>query len=135
MHNSHAASFWLWNPASRGIGSAGMQAGSSASWAAILMATFATYPLTAIAGPIYGTIRDASGPVRAAKVDISCPNSPPVIAQTDNFGSFKLNVATQGRCLLRVNNGQPTAIYSSSNAIRYDFSIAQGPHGPQLVRQ
>jgi hypothetical protein len=84
-------------------------------------------PGTVSAGQIYGTIRDGANPLRSAKIEVACPDfrqgSIPITGQTDNLGSFRINVASRGRCLLRVGNAAPTAIYSSDNAIRYDFDV------------
>ena len=82
-------------------------------------------PMSALAGPIYGTIVGGPNPKR---IDVGCPDFEPqayrISGQTDNSGSFRMNVAWQGRCLLRVNNSAPVPVFASNNPIRYDFDLA-----------
>jgi hypothetical protein len=82
-------------------------------------------PAATWGGPIYGTIVGGPNPKR---IDVGCPDfeaqSYRIAGQTDNSGSFRMNVAWQGRCLLRVNNSAPVTVFSSNNPIRYDFELA-----------
>src|SRR5207249_11320405 len=96
-------------------------------------------PVSGFAGPLYGTIREGADPVRSQRIEIGCPDfqggSFRANAQTDPYGSFRVNVAQQGRCQLRIDNGVPITIFSSDNPIRYDFQVSRGPRGPELRRQ
>lgn len=86
------------------------------------------FPATVFAGPIYGTIRVGPNPLRSAEIEVACPNfnvRRPIraTARTDKSGSFRINVRSRGRCMLRVNRIAPIVIYSSNNPIRYDFEV------------
>jgi len=89
-------------------------------------------PMSTLAGPLYGTIRGGSNP---KQIEVGCPDFGPqayhVTRRTDSSGSFRINVARQGRCLLRVDNSFPITVYSSDNPIRYDFELV----GQQLRRR
>jgi hypothetical protein len=108
------------------------------STAAIILGVLLVTPASVLAGPIYGSVRDGPNPLRSTPIEIACPDFRPgstrVAGQTDNLGSFRLNVVPRGRCLLRVGNVAPTLIYSSDNAIRYDFDVMPGPSGRELRR-
>jgi hypothetical protein len=108
------------------------------SKASVLLGILLLTPASVLAGPIYGSVRDGPNPLRSAQIEIACPDFRPgavrVQGQTDDLGSFRLNVLPRGRCLLRVGNAVPTIIYSSDNAIRYDFDVVSGPSGRELRR-
>ena len=56
-------------------------------------------------------------------------------AQTDNYGSFRVNLNQRGRCQLRMESVAPVTIFVSDNPIRYDFQVARGTNGLELRRQ
>src|SRR5712691_3396284 len=99
----------------------------------VVLSVLLVTPASVLAGPIYGSVRDGPNPLRSAPIEIACPDFRPgstrVEGQTDSLGSFRLNVLPRGRCLLRVGNAAPTIIYSSDNAIRYDFDVVPGASG------
>jgi hypothetical protein len=99
----------------------------------------ALIPVAAVAGPIYGTVRSGASPMPGAHIEVACPDFQPAAAhfvgQTDRLGSFRMNVAAQGRCVLRLNNQVSATIYLSNDPIRYDFTLVQTPGGLQLRRQ
>lgn len=87
-------------------------------------------PATVLAGPLYGTIRDGPNPLKLKPIKVACPDfdhpSFHTDSQTDNSGSFRINVGPRGRCMLQVENFPPIPIYSSDNPIRYDFEVVNG---------
>jgi hypothetical protein len=107
--------------------------------AAVVLSVLLVTPATVLAGPIYGSVREGPDPLRSTHIEIACPDFRPgatrIEGQTDTLGSFRLNVPPRGRCAMRVGNTAPTVIYSSDNAIRYDFDIVPGPSGRELRRR
>lgn len=80
----------------------------------------------ASAGEVYGAITQGSKPVAAGvKVEISTPDTV-YAAATDKFGSYRMFVKAQGKCVLTVHlSGQsPTAeLFSYNKSTRYDWVL------------
>jgi hypothetical protein len=97
---------------------------------AIVLMSLIFLPVTVLAGPLYGTIREGPNPLRSKPIKVACPNfdhpSFHADAQTDSSGSFRINVTPNGRCMFQVEAFAPIAIFSSDNPIRYDFELVNG---------
>src|SRR5262245_28661602 len=99
----------------------------------------------ALAGKIFGDITMGGKPVPAGlKVHITQPlaakDSTAAGADTtatDKFGSYKLNVKTEGKCILTVEQGKQSAkltVVSYKVATRYDL-IAEVVNGKLTLRR
>ncbi len=104
---------------------------------AVLLALFFAGSLGLQAGEIYGTLRESGRPVeKGAGIEITAPGGTKIgSGTTDQFGSYRVFVKPKGKCTLIVHyRGRafdPLAIYSYSNAVRYDLTI----EGDQLRRK
>jgi hypothetical protein len=100
-----------------------------AAGALILLFGFAA--ADAFAGRIYGDIKLDGKPVPAGlKVTVTAvaptPSSPPDSTVTDQFGSYKLNVKNDGKCLLTLVDGGQMAtltVFSYQAPTRYDLIL------------
>jgi hypothetical protein len=87
---------------------------------------------TLTAGQIYGTLRVNGNGVSGATVRVTCAGetTPPATSEPD--GSYRIYVASTGRCTFQVNYAQRTGdieIFSSDNPIKYDFELAPAAPG------
>lgn len=93
-------------------------------------------PAVADAGQIYGTIvLDGKG-VRT-KLEIVCGDATTPANSTPD-GSYRVNVAQQGQCLLKAPEymGTPSAeIFSGPNPAQYNFEIVRKPDGTFELRR
>jgi hypothetical protein len=89
-------------------------------------------PASAIAGPLYGTVRQGQAPAAGVEITVACPGfdrPSQVVAPvlTDARGSFSMRVPATGRCEMRVRRddrvGTPFEVFVSNNALRFDFQI------------
>ena len=97
---------------------------------ALLLMSLIFLPVTVLAGPLYGTIRQGPNLLGSKPIKVACPDferpSFHTDAQTDSSGSFRINVTPNGRCMFQVEQFAPIAIFSSDNPIRYDFEVVNG---------
>lgn len=84
-------------------------------------------PSSAVAGPLYGTVRLGQAPAAQVNVVVACPNQPPTGTTTDARGSFSLLVPTSGRCRMRVERGNQKGdefeVFVSDNPMRFDVVL------------
>jgi hypothetical protein len=60
---------------------------------------------TALAGEIYGTVKEGGKPIKAGtKVEVKCAKGS-YSAETDKLGSYRLFVQEQGKCTLSIQSG------------------------------
>jgi len=60
---------------------------------------------TALAGEIYGTVKEGGKPIKAGtKVEVKCAKGS-YSAETDKLGSYRLFAPEQGKCTLSVKSG------------------------------
>jgi len=93
----------------------------AAAWVLLGMAAVST----AIAGHVFGTIRENNQPVRGAAVTLRCGNEAPG-GTTDQEGMYRLFARTTGACTLEVNAGGRHAVgplYSYDKPTAYDFDL------------
>ena len=92
---------------------------------------------TCFAGEIYGSITEGGKAVGAGlKVSVRCAKGS-YPATTDNYGSYRLIAAEQGKCELRLEyKGQSPAIevFSYAESARYDL-IVESQKGSYLLKR
>jgi hypothetical protein len=90
---------------------------------------------TALAGEIYGTIKEGGKPVKAGtKVEVKCAKGS-FGAETDKLGSYRLFVQEQGKCALSVKSGDVAAqmtIHSFEDSARYNLVLEKKDGKPAL---
>ena len=81
---------------------------------------------TALAGEIYGTVKEGGKPVQAGtKVEVKCAKGS-YSAETDKLGSYRLFVPEQGKCTLSVKSGDGSpqmAVHSFEDSARYNLVL------------
>ena len=81
---------------------------------------------TALAGEIYGTVKEGGKPIKAGtKVEVKCAKGS-YSAETDNLGSYRLFVPEQGKCALSVksSDGSPQmTVHSFEDSTRYNLVL------------
>lgn len=81
---------------------------------------------TALAGEIYGTVKEGGKPVQAGtKVEVKCPKGS-YSAETDKLGSYRLFLPEQGKCTLTVKSGDVSpqmAVHSFEDSARYNLVL------------
>jgi hypothetical protein len=90
---------------------------------------------TALAGEIYGTIKEGGKPVTAGtKVEVKCAKGS-FSAETDKLGSYRLFVQEQGKCALSVKSGDAApqmTIQSFDDSARYNLVLEKKDGKPAL---
>lgn len=90
---------------------------------------------TAMAGEIYGTIKEGGKPVKAGtKVEVKCAKGS-YGAETDKLGSYRLFVPEQGKCTLSVKSGDVApqmAVHSFEDSARYNIVLEKKDGKPAL---
>jgi hypothetical protein len=81
---------------------------------------------TALAGEIYGTVKEGGKPIKAgAKVEVKCAKGG-YSAETDKLGSYRLFVPEQGKCTLSVKSGDVSpemTVHSFEDSTRYNLVL------------
>ncbi len=81
---------------------------------------------SALAGEIYGTLKEAGKPVKAGtKVEAKCAKGS-YSAETDKLGSYRLFVPEQGKCTLSVKSDGGAAqmtVHSFEDSARYNLVL------------
>lgn len=100
-------------------------------WA--LWAMFVLFPVSVHAGQIYGTVIENGRPLANAFIQISC-QSASAKAQTASDGSFRLNIAAEGRCTFVLTQyAASAAIFAHAKPTQYDFELRRQGGGAQLL--
>lgn len=90
---------------------------------------------TALAGEIYGTIKESGKPIKAGtKVEVKCAKGS-FSAETDKLGSYRLFVPEQGKCTLSVMSGDiapQMTINSFEDSVRYNLVLDKKDGKPAL---
>ena len=90
---------------------------------------------TALAGEIYGTIKEGGKPVEAGtKVEVKCATGS-YSAETDKFGSYRLFVSEHGKCTLSVKSGDVApqmTVHSFEDSARYNLVLGKKDGKPVL---
>jgi hypothetical protein len=80
----------------------------------------------ALAGEVYGTIKEGGKPVKdGLEVELAC-GAKPVVGDTDKFGSYRLFAAEEGKCTLTVKVGEErpsVTVHSFSDSARYNLVL------------
>src|SRR5512135_884607 len=80
----------------------------------------------ALAGEIYGTVKEGGKPINAgAKVEVKCSKGSYSV-ETDNLGSYRLFVPEQGKCTLSVTSGGDSpqmTVHSFEDSTRYNLVL------------
>jgi hypothetical protein len=81
---------------------------------------------TALAGEIYGTVKEGGKPIKAGtKVEVKCAKGS-YSAETDKLGSYRLFVQEQGKCTLSIqsSDGSPQmTVNSFEDSARYNLVL------------
>jgi hypothetical protein len=81
---------------------------------------------TALAGEIYGTVKEGGKPIKAGTmVEVKCAKGS-FNAETDKLGSYRLFVPEQGKCTLSVksSDGSPQmTVNSFEDSARYNIVL------------
>ena len=89
---------------------------------------------SAMAGEIYGTIKEGGKPVKQAVVTIKPPKAAAIEGRTDEFGNYRIAVAESGKCTITVQfNGQLATgqVQSYPTPVRFDWLLEKN----ELKRQ
>lgn len=90
---------------------------------------------TALAGEIYGTIKEGGKPIKAGtKVEVKCAKGS-YGAETDKLGSYRLFVPEQGKCTLSVKSGDVAprmTVNSFEDSARYNLVLEKKDGKPAL---
>jgi hypothetical protein len=81
---------------------------------------------TALAGEIYGTVKEGGKPIKAGtKVEVKCTKGS-YSAETDKLGSYRVFVPEQGKCTLSVKSSDGTpqvTVNSFEDSARYNLVL------------
>ena len=81
---------------------------------------------TALAGEIYGTVKEGGKPIKAGtKLEVKCAKGS-YSAETDKLGSYRLFVPEQGKCTLSVTSGDVSpqmTLHSFEDSTRYNLVL------------
>ena len=95
-------------------------------------------PVVVSAGQIYGTIvLDGQG-VKSVAIEVECGKDEPVKGTTAADGSYRINVAPQGQCTLRLPSyeGRPSAsIFSGPNPAAYNYELVKLADGKYELKR
>jgi len=95
-------------------------------------------PAGVSAGQIYGTIvLDGQG-VKSVAIEVECGKDEPVKGTTAADGSYRINVAPQGQCTLRLPSyeGRPSAaIFSGPNPAAYNYELVKLADGKYELKR
>jgi len=90
---------------------------------------------TALAGEIYGTIKEGGKPIKAGtKVEVKCAKGS-YSAETDKLGSYRVFVPEQGKCTLSVKSGDAApqmTVHSFEDSARYNLVLEKKDGKPAL---
>jgi len=89
----------------------------------------------ALAGEIYGTVKEGGKPIKAGtKVEVICAKGS-YSAETDKLGSYRLFVPEQGKCTLSVKSGDAApqmTVHSFEDSARYNLVLEKKDGKPAL---
>jgi len=81
---------------------------------------------TALAGEIYGTVKEGGKPIKAGtKLEVKCAKGS-YSAETDKLGSYRLFVPEQGKCTLSVKASDASpqmTVHSYEDSSRYNLVL------------
>lgn len=90
---------------------------------------------SALAGEIYGTIKEGGKPVKTGtKVEVKCAKAS-YSTETDKLGSYRVFVPEQGKCTLSVKSGgvaPQMTVHSFEDSTRYNLFIDKKDGKPAL---
>lgn len=90
---------------------------------------------TALAGEIYGTVKEGGKPVKAGtRVEVKCAKGS-YSAETDKLGSYRLFVPDQGKCILTIKSGDVApqmTVHSFEDSARYNLVLETKDGKPAL---
>lgn len=90
---------------------------------------------TALAGELYGTIKEEGKPAKAGtKVEVKCAKGA-YSADADKLGSYRLFVPEQGKCALSVKSGDAApqmTVHSFEDSTRYNLVLEKKDGKPAL---
>ena len=90
---------------------------------------------TALAGEIYGTIKEGGKPIQAGtKVEVKCAKGS-YGTETDKLGSYRVFIPEQGKCTLSVKSGDVAPqmpVHSFEDSARYNLVLEKRDGKPAL---
>jgi hypothetical protein len=94
----------------------------------VLLVTILGFPTVAVAGEIYGTIKEEGKPAKEGlKVTVACGEKS-IAGATDKNGSYRLFASEEGKCTLTVQVGSEapsTAVHSYADSARYNLVLSK----------
>jgi hypothetical protein len=102
----------------------------------LVFAILGGFPLSALAGEIFGLITEADRPVAGARVAVTVAGKT-YTTDSDARGSYRVVVPASGKARLMVTAGSRALsidVFSSERPVRCDLVITPGPN-PQLRRR
>lgn len=99
---------------------------------------FALCPASLGAGQIFGSLTSRGAVVARAVITIRCAR--PFTGVTADDGSYRINVADEGRCTITVNDGRfpgspSNVVFSYPNPSKFDFELVPNGGGFELRRR
>jgi hypothetical protein len=86
----------------------------------------ATFPTVAVAGELYGTIKEGETLVKeGVQMTVTC-GAKVVAGQTDKYGAYRLFAQEEGKCTLTVKVGTEApsvVIHSFADSARYNLIL------------
>jgi|SRR5262245_4784223 len=91
------------------------------------------FPVSVSAGQMYGSVIENGRALPNASIQITCPTgSASTVTASD--GSFRVNVAVEGRCTFTLTQyGASAAVFSYAKPVQYDFELRRQGGSAQLV--
>src|SRR5437870_3651397 len=81
-------------------------------------------PLSLQAGQMYGSIVEGGRAVAGASIRVECPGAPGGGGVTAGDGTFRFNVAGEGRCtFILTQYGASAIVFSYPRPTQYDFEV------------
>ncbi|WP_280151698.1 hypothetical protein [Piscinibacter sp. XHJ-5] len=100
-----------------------------------LLAALSAAPAGARAGEVFGTISENNKPVPNESVSIRCDAGTSDTRSTDEFGSFRLFVGSEGPCKLTVRGLEGVTVQSYRSPQRYNLEIRKSGSNTSLQRR
>jgi hypothetical protein len=93
-------------------------------------------PVSVQAGQIYGSVIENGRALPNAAIRINCQAGGSAESQTAGDGSFRVNVAGEGRCTFTLTQyGASATVFSNVRPTQYDFELRrQGGTAQLLIR-
>lgn len=100
---------------------------------ALLWIAALVLPYCLRAGQMYGSIVEGGRPVPGAAIRVDCPRGSGG-GTTESDGTFRINVAPEGRCTFTLTQyGASAVVFSYARPTQYDFELRRQGGSAQLI--